>query len=273
MRTKRQSKSLTPAIPRRPVFTLDSLAETIARPNAREAARERVKYHVAEGRLKVVSRGVYATVPSDVDPRTFVPDRYLAAAAVRADAMFSHHAALELLGAAHSDWNVCTVLTERRRSPLALGSVRVLFLSDPPPFRTRERRGLGTREVERQGVDLRVTGPERTLLDGFRQPRFVGGLAELVESVAGLGVLDLDLLERLLEVYDQRMLHAAAGWFLERFRDRFFVSDAYLAKLERQRPRSRQYLPRGRRKGGVVLSRWNLVMPEAVTQAGEPGGA
>lgn len=253
------------------MFRLDDLAKTIARPNAREAARERVKYHVARGRLKVVSRGVYATVPPAVDGRTFEPDRYLVAAAVRDDALFSHHAALELLGAAHSDWNVCTVLTGRRRGPLVLRNVRVLFLSDPPQFHARDRRGLGSRVVERQGVDLRVTGPERTLLDGLRQPRFVGGLAELVESVAGFGVLDLDLLERLLEVYGQRMLHAATGWFLERFRDRFFVPDAYLAKLERQKPRSRQYLPRGRRKGGVVLSRWNLVLPSDVARAGEPG--
>jgi len=255
------------------VFTLGDLAKMIARPNAREAARERVKYHVARGRLRAVSRGVYAMVPPDADPRAFVPDRYLAAAAIREDAVFSHHAALELLGVAHSDWNVCTVFTGRRRGPLALGSVRILFLPDPRPFRANHCRGLGTREVERQGVDLRVTGPERTLLDGLRQPRFVGGLAELVESVAGLGVLDLDLLAKLLEVYGQRMLHAAAGWFLERFRDRFFVSDAYLAKLERQRPRSRQYLPRGRRKGGVVASRWNLVLPGDVARAGEPGAA
>jgi len=273
MRARRQPNPTTPALPRRAVFTLEDLTRTIARPRAREAARERVKYHVARGRLRVVSRGVYATVPPGVDPRSYMPDRYLAAAAIREDAVFSHHAALELLGAAHSDWNVCTVFTERRRTPLALGSVRILFLLEPPPFRARDHRGLGTREVERQGVDLRVTGPERTLLDGLRQPRFAGGLAELVESVSGLGVLDLDLLERLLEAYGQRMLCAAAGWFLERFRDRFFVSDAYLAKLERQRPRSRQYLPRGRRKGGVVASRWNLVLPGDVARAGEPGAA
>src|SRR5438093_6115655 len=128
MRAGRQQKQQTPPpFPRRPVFTLDDLARSGPEPRAREAARERVKYHVARGRLKVVSHGVYATVPPEVDPDSFTPDRYLVAAAVRNDAVVGHHSALELLGVAHSDWNICTVFTRRRRSPLALGSVQVLF--------------------------------------------------------------------------------------------------------------------------------------------------
>lgn len=55
-----------------------------------------------------LERGLYATVPRGVAPGEFIPDRYLAALAARPDCIFSHHAALELLGTAHSDWNVCT---------------------------------------------------------------------------------------------------------------------------------------------------------------------
>jgi hypothetical protein len=127
--------------------------------------------------------------------------------------------------------------------------------------------------VERLGRALRVTGPERTLLDGFRQPRLVGGLGELVESAAGFGTLDLALVKKLLELYNKRMLYGAVGWFLERYQREFFVPQTYLADLEKERPRSRQYLPRGRRRGGTLARRWNLVLPESIArgkEAGEP---
>jgi predicted transcriptional regulator of viral defense system len=194
----------------------------------------------------------------------------LVASCVRPDAVFSHHAALELLGAAHSDWSTCTVQTVRRRPPLEMEGTRIVFLLPAPPLRSGAHRKLGTRQIDRQGQSLTVAGPERTLLEGFRQPHFVGGLEELVESAAGFGVLDLDLLLKLLERLDTRMLWAAVGWFLERYQRRFYVDSSYLAMLEERRPRSRQYLPRGQRKGGVLANRWNLVLPATVVSPGEP---
>jgi hypothetical protein len=87
----------------------------------------------------------------------------------------------------------------------------------------------------------------------------------------GFPVLDLALLERLLGVYDQRHLYGAVGWFLERGRERFAVPDRLLARLEKMRPRSPQHLPRGRRRGGRLIARWNLVLPEAVVMPQEVG--
>lgn len=270
MKTDRQPKAdRSEPFPAGSVFTLDAFAEDLN--GRRDRARDRVKYHLARGRLKAVARGVYAVVPPGRSAAAYTPDRYLVASAVRPDAILSHHAALELLGAAHSDWNLCTAFTARRRQPLQLNGVRVLFVRDPSPLDDQRLRESGTRKLDREGTALCVTGPERTLLDGFRQPRLAGGLGELVESAAGFGVLDLDLLLELLALYDQRVLWAAAGWFLERFRKRFFVDDSYLQKLEAKRPKSKHYLPRGARRGGVLVPRWNLVLPANVARPGEPG--
>lgn len=71
------------------------------------------------------------------------------------------------------------------------------------------------RRVPYVETTLRVTGPERTLADGFRQLRLVGGLEELVTSAAGFASLDLEQLDALLRAYDLRILYAAVGWFLE----------------------------------------------------------
>ena len=153
-----------------------------------------------------------------------------------------------------------------------LGTVELEFLAYPVALRKKRLEELGSRQVERQGHRLWVTGPERTLVDGFRQSRWVGGLSELVESASGFGVLDLDLMERVLEAYSQRSLWAAVGWFLERYQKTFFVPDEYLDFLEKRRPRSTHYIPRSGR-AGVFVPRWNLVLPANVVRGGEPDEA
>ena len=250
-----------------PVFTLGEFAATLHL--TLPQAQERAKYHLRRGRLTTLERGLYAVVPTGRRSQDFLPDRFLVAATTRPDAVFSHHAALELLGAAHSDWNACTVFTARRRRRLDLGTAEIRFLAHPTALVRKDLERLATRHIERQGKDLLVTGPERTVVEGFRQPRHVGGLAELVESASGFGVLDLDVLEQVLAAYDQRSLWAASGWFLERFRETFFVSADYLKSLEAHIPRSPQYIPRGSRSGTFV-PRWNLVLPANVVGGQEP---
>jgi predicted transcriptional regulator of viral defense system len=255
-----------------PVFTLAEAVRGLGLSGKTGRAVKRLKYQVARGYVKPVTRAVYATVPHGLVADRFQPDRYLVAAAVRSDGIFAYHSALELLGAAHSDWNVCTVFTKQRRRPIRLGSILVEFLPHPVALQRHDDERLGVRLVDRRGRTLAVTGPERSLVEGFRQPGKVGGVSELVESAAGYGVLDLTLLADVLEVYAERRLWAAVGWFLERYQARFFVPDEHLAKLEARRPKSPQYLLRSER-GGRLLSRWNLILPESLARAGEPDEA
>ncbi|SRR5258706_6339879 len=275
MGAKRQLGSFETAtfLAKNPVFTLGELRRALGNRGSRRAASERVKYHLKRGRLKAVARGVYASVPPGVEPARFKPDRFLVAAAIRPDAVFSHHSALELIGAAHSDWNVCSAFSGSRHAPLGVDGVKLLFLLDPPALRNAPSRHLGARKAGRQGKTLWTTGPERTLLDGFRQPRLAGGLAELVESARGFGVLDLALVSKLLGVYKQKILYAAVGWFLETTRRQFSVPESLLENLEKKRPRSPHYLPRGERRGGVLVARWNLVLPEEIVRGREPDEA
>jgi len=253
-----------------PAFTVASLRRAMGRPSP-SAVRTWVKYHASAGRLRLVERGLYAAVPPGVDAVGFVADPFLLAAAARDDGVFGYHAALELLGAAHSVAHLLGVFTGRRRRPMKVGSVRVEFTPHPAPLARRGAALTGVREVRYRGATLRATGPERTLLDGFRNPRLAGGLEELVQSAAGFPSLDLDLLNTLLEAYDQKLLWAAAGWFLERYQTTFRVKDGDLNWPERHRPASPQYLPRSARgKGGRLVGRWNLILPESLLSSGEP---
>lgn len=252
-----------------PVFSVAEAVRALGPAGGRQRTLKRLRYHVAQGRARSVAHEVYVAIPPGVAADRFQPDRYLVAATVRPDGILGYHAALELLGAAHSDWGVCSVLTAKPRAPVELGTARIEFLPHPAALRLRRSQTLGVRTVDRLGRSLRVTGPERTLLDGFRHPDRVGGLEELVESAAWFGVLDLALLERLLQAYGEKRLWAAAGWFLERHRQRFFVPAEYLTAFERHLPASPRYLARGAR-GGNLSRRWNLIVPAALASPVEP---
>ena len=251
-----------------PVFSLREATETLAPSGGRKGAVERLKYHVESGRLKRVARGIYAVVPPGVDSQRFQPDAFLVASTIRPDGVFSHHSALELLGAAHSTWNRVTLYAGRRR-PLELNGVTLRFLDHPGALAAEEQHRFATRKVERRGRLLRTTGPERTLVEGFQRPDLTGGLPELVASAGGFSVLDLEVLEQTLTLYSVKKLWAATGWFLERFQQTFHVPDQYLQRLHSFRPDSPQYLLRANR-GGTLARRWNLILPRELTRMQDP---
>jgi predicted transcriptional regulator of viral defense system len=252
-----------------PVFSLEEATRALAPPGGRAGTVERLKHHLGVGKLKLVSRGVYAVVPPGIDSKAFQPDPFLVAAAVRPEAVFSHHCALELLGVSHSVWNQVTLYANRRRRPLDAERVTICFLEQPREMRKNSGGKFATRTVERQGKLLRVTGPERTLVEGFSRPGLVGGLEELVVSAGGFATLDLQMLRGVLQRYEIAKLWAAVGWFLERFQNRFSVPVPFLNDLTSYRPSSPQYLIREKR-GGTLTSRWNLILPPELTSLGEP---
>lgn len=255
-----------------PVFSLDEAMSALEAPGGRAGTIERLKYHLETGRLKSVAREVYAVVPPGILADRFSADPFLVAAVIRPDGVFSGHSALELLGAAHTIWGGCTLYSDRHRTPLPVGGVTVRFLVHPKAMRPERRQYFGTRMVERRGRLIRCTGPERTLVEGFRHPSLVAGLEELVLSASGFPTLDLDLLEEVLRRYGVRNLWAAAGWFLERFQETFHVPESYLQRMEPHCPKSPQYMVRQRR-GGTLASRWNLIVPIELTRLGEPDEA
>ena len=60
----------------------------------------------------------------------------------------------------------------------------------PKPPRDPKQEHFGTRRVARDDRMVIVTGPERTLVEGFRHLDRVGDLEELVMSASGSAVLD-----------------------------------------------------------------------------------
>ncbi len=244
-----------------PVFTLSRFREVVGRKATPATTQTLVKYHLSRSRLKLVEKGVYAVLPPGVEPKRFVPDRFLVASALRDDAVLAYHSALELLGCAHSTYRDTFYLTARRRKDLRLNGGRVRAFLHPKRLREKGEEGYGVEIRERLGVKLKVTGPERALVDCLAAPRYAGGLEEVFQSAAGIPTLDLDRLVGYLARLGQKRLYAVLGFFLESQAGRLFVPAEFFDRLARERPSSPIYLERGKR-GGRLQVRWNLVVPE-----------
>jgi predicted transcriptional regulator of viral defense system len=205
-----------------------------------------------------------------MDSARFKPDRFLVAAALAEDAVLAYHSALEVLGFAHSVYQDVYYLTTRRRKALRLSDGRVHALLPPKALRANRAEHFGVETRERLGVKVRVTGPERTLVDCFAAPRYAGGLEELMESAESVSGLDLDVLGVYLDLLSERRLFAILGFFLERQAQLLFVPPSFLERLERARPASKVYLDKHQR-GGRLIRRWNLIVPQRWATSVEPG--
>jgi len=245
-----------------PVFRLEDFAAAMGGPRTRRRALiRRLQYAARQGRLKLVERGLYAVVPHGVSAESFVPDRFLVAAAVRADTVLAYHSALELLGLAHSVYRDVFYLTAHLRKDLHLPDGRLRALHHPKPLRARGSEDFGVETRERSGVKVRLTGPERTLVDSFLLPRYAGGVDEVMEAMRSVSALDLEKLERYLTLLDHRRAFAIMGFVLEQAAERLFVPGPLLDRLATRRPAARIYLDKHQR-GGRLQTRWNLIVPE-----------
>lgn len=251
-----------------PVFSLTTAERELAPKGGRPATLERLKHHLETGRLLLLAREIYAVVPIGLERKRFSCDPCLCALSTRPDAVFSHHTALQLLGAAHSVSNRCTIYTAQPRRALRLPGMTIHYLAPPAAMRTRSARPFASQSVAHLGQLLQVTGPERTLVEGLRKPSLCGGLEELLASAAGFPTLDLDLLQQVLCRYESAQLWAATGWFLERTRKSFHVDRGTLSRFERRRPATPRYLLRAQR-GGMLARRWNMIVPPQLETLGE----
>jgi len=245
-----------------PVFTLATFRREAAKHGVSPGAvATRLRHALKRGDLTLVANGVYAVVPPGTTARSFKPDRFLVAAALRQDAVLAYHSALELLGLAHSAYRDVYYLSSRRRRDVKLSDGRARGVLPPKRLRDTRNEMFGVEIRERLGVKLSVTGPERTLVDCCAAPKYAGGLEEVVEAWRAVTALDLDRLKTYLDLLGERRLVAILGFFLEQHATRLFVPAKLLDELAGKRPVSKAYLDRHQR-GGQLVARWNLIVPQ-----------
>jgi predicted transcriptional regulator of viral defense system len=251
---------------RHAVFHLDEFRTAYETPGHRspQTTSAVLKQHVAAGRLVHVRREIYARVPEGELAGQFQVDPYLVASRLAKDAVIAYHAALQLLGKAHSISSNVNYLTAKRAKPFAFQGTHFIPTLVPTVLRSLPDFGGGIREEVRNGVNLRVTNYERTLVDVLDAPDYGGGWEEIWRSLESIEFFNLDFVVEYALKLNSALTIARVGFFLEQHRDALMVEERHLQPLRARAPKRRQYFERRKRKGGKLVHDWNLIVPQGV---------
>lgn len=252
-------KSIEELLYRHPVFTFQ-IAEEHFGHLGEKATTKRLQRMQAKGRVVRALRGVYAAVPPGVEPSTFQPDPFLVIQALRPGCVFCGHSALDLHGVSNQIWNRVTAYSMEKAVTYKTRYATFALIKSPTWLKPD-----AITTIDRKAILLNVTSPELTLVEGFRYPKRVGGIEELVKSAEAFRHIDLHKLGNLLDQFKMRKLYSAIGWFLSKNGTRWQASDEYLSALRLHRPTSPRYLEPGS-TGAVMDSQWNLMIPREVAR-------
>jgi predicted transcriptional regulator of viral defense system len=249
-----------------PVFRFESFASAHRKGARRKATASlaALKHHIRAGNLLRVRRGLYVLVPRGQTPESLAVDPCVLASQLAPDAIVAYHAALQFHGRAHSLSRKIPFLTCTKTKPFSFRGSEFVPVPVPPPLRKLRGQGGGIVERVRDGVSVRVTTLERTLVDVLDSPRHGGGWEEIWRSLESVEFFDIDAITDYVFRLDSAVAVAKVGFYLEQHRETLMVEDRHLERLRKRAPARPAYLERGKREPGKLVSRWNLVVPERV---------
>lgn len=245
-----------------PVFTHEEYAQSRSGGSPR-TVDSLLRKHVQSGRVARVRRGLYVSVPSSGTAEAVDP--YLVATKSAQDAAISHHAALQFHGRTYSMWSQVTFLTCSHTRGFRFGPVEYVPVRPPSSIADVEDMGGGIETVPSGGGHARVCTCERAMVDVLHTPALGGGWEEIWRSLEMIEFLDLDALIAYTLRLDTATTVARVGVFLAQHRERLFVEDAHLERLQAHAPKDPRYLDPSREPGRLVHP-WNLIVPERVLE-------
>ncbi len=243
-----------------PVFTHEEYAQSRGGGSPR-TVDSLLRKHVQGGRIARVRRGLYVSVPAGGAAETVDP--YLVATRAGEDAVVSHHAALQFHGRTYSMWSQVTFLTRSYTRGFRFGPLDYVPVQPPAAVADLEDMGGGVESLPSGGGHARVCTCERAMVDVLHTPALGGGWEEIWRSLEMIEFFDLEAVITYTLRLGTATTVARVGVFLEQHRERLFVEDAHLERLQAHAPKDPRYLDASREPGRLVHP-WNLIVPERV---------
>lgn len=255
---------------RYPVFTQVEyrkflLSQGTINPNTQ---RELLAYHLKKRHIIRIRRGLFARIPAAFRDRTkdFPVDLYLVAGRITQDAIIAYHSAFDLHGVSYSLHHQYLYLSVQLIRPFKFNEADFIRLPFPNSLLAQHATEFEVISVDRQGLNIKVTSLERTLVDVLDRPNYGGGWEEIWKTADHISILNLDKIINYANLLNNATTTAKLGFFLEHFKQQFGVDESSLKSLEAQKPSGIHYLERGKRESGKLLKRWNLVVPTHILE-------
>ncbi|MDR3134885.1 MAG: transcriptional regulator [Deltaproteobacteria bacterium] len=214
------------------------------------------------GLVVMVRRGLFLSVPVGEKPDSFQVDHFGVAGMLTPDAVLSYRSALEFHGLAGPGQQPAE-LTYSAVRPLTQFSFRGLAYRGVKFPKSLVRKGqhhLMVSPIEFNQAVLRVTSPERTLVDIIDRPDLVGGWPSAMDLLSNLSGLDIDAVVNYAKALGNSTTAAKVGYYLDGRAKGLSVKRQHLSALSALKPNQPHYLDRSRRRDGRLVSEWNLMV-------------
>ncbi len=222
-------------------------SDMVALTGSESAAQWHIRNYLKKGYIERVRRNLYVVVSLETDQP--IASRYQIASRVAEDACVSHHSAFEFYGCANQVFYEVYVASAERVRPFSYDSIQycpVLYQGN-----------TGVVETE---AAVRVTSPERTVIDCIADLSLAGGLEELLRCLQMIPSLNEAGLLEALNMYNKKQLYQKAGYILEAYRGDLVLSEAFFSECEERSSSSKTYLADDR-NGYVLHEKWKLYAP------------
>jgi predicted transcriptional regulator of viral defense system len=180
------------------------------------------------------------------------------------DAVLAYHTALEFHGRAYSAFHEFVYLTATSPRPVTYREQVFRATAFPKTLVERQQELFGVETHERTGLQVRVTGLERTLVDVLDRPALAGGWEEVWRSLESVGYFNLDQVVEYAILLGNSTTVARVGFYLEQHAEALMVDERYPDRLRHHIPRNPHYLDRSHREPGRLVESWNLVVPARI---------
>jgi predicted transcriptional regulator of viral defense system len=249
-----------------PVFTLEKLErflekEKSGNPNTRKAI---LGYYKKKGRIIRLKRGLFAVVPPGYSPDSYTVDPFLLSAKMAEDAILSYHTALQFYGKSYSVQSRFYYLSLHKSIPMNFQGYEFIRVSPPASLSRKRKMMFGVNLYNRAGVEIKVTGFERTLVDVLDRPDLSGSWEEIWRSLESVEFFDIEKVIEYTQILENATTAAKVGFFLDLHKETLMVGADHLESLKKLRPLQPHYMIRGRRKDCRLVKEWNLMAPEEI---------
>ncbi len=223
-----------------PVFTTSEFTEYLGgKENRNKSTRDNLlAYHVNNGNLVRVKKGLYAVVPSGVTAADYLADPYLLASRMAQDAVLAYHTALDFYSKSYSVFNKFLYLTKRSVKDVSFRNYQFSPVRPPKSLLDKRKSNFGVKTSERNGMEIRVTSLERTLVDLFDKPHLGGGWEEIWRSLESVEFYNINEVVEYALLLNKASTIAKVGYFLERNEEILFVDSSDLQTLKNEYPNS-----------------------------------
>jgi predicted transcriptional regulator of viral defense system len=250
----------------RPVFHTQEAADYLKQKASHSSRTRRnlLHYHLRQGHIMPIRRGLWASVPPGADPKLWRPDPYLVSVNLASDAVLGYRTALALHGAAYTVSSEYVFLTGGPPGTFEWNNLVFRGVRQPVALQRTDQELTQTMTFDRAGVSLTVTTIERTLVDALDRPKLAGGWEEIWRAADAIPYINVGVVVDYTLALRKAITTSKVGYFLEQHREAYGVSDAALDRLAAARSRSPLYADRHSPQSGRLSSRWNLIVPEVL---------